>query len=92
MNYIYINSVVTAIGTMLIKTIKLVAGAQNENAKHRVLKFATNINFRQRMKESLRDYYYHPEFTMADKSFMMVPTPKDFGQYLQNKRNRRRKK
>lgn len=22
----------------------------------------------------------------------MIPTPKDFGQYLQNKRNRRRKK
>lgn len=45
------------------------------------------------MKESLRDYYYHPEFIMADKSFMMIPTPKDFGQYLQQKkRNRRRKK
>ena len=44
------------------------------------------------MKEILRDYYYHPEFTMADKSFMMISTPKDFGQYLQNKRNRRRKK
>lgn len=45
------------------------------------------------MKESLRNYYYHPEFTMADKSFMMIPTPKDFGQYLQQKkRNRRRKK
>ena len=44
------------------------------------------------MKETLRDYYYHQEFTMADKSFMMNPTPKDFGQYLQNKRNRRRKK
>ena len=44
------------------------------------------------MKESLRDYYYYPEFTMADKSFMMIPTPKDFGQYLQNKHNRRRKK
>lgn len=45
------------------------------------------------MKESLRDYYYHPEFTMMDKSFMMVLTPKDFGQYLQQKkRNRRRKK
>ena len=23
---------------------------------------------------------------------MMIPAPKDFGQYLQNKRNRRRKK
>ena len=92
MNYIYINSAATAIGMMSIKTIKLVAGAQNENAKPRVSKFAININFRQRMKESLRDYYYHPEFTKMYKSFMMIPTPKDFGQYLQNKRNRRRKK
>ena len=46
MKYMCIDSVATAIGTMLIKTIKLVAGAQNENAKPRVLKFATNINFR----------------------------------------------
>lgn len=38
------------------------------------------------------DYYYHPEFTIVDKSFMMIPIPKDYGQYLQNKRNRRRKK
>lgn len=44
------------------------------------------------MKEILRDYYYHPQVSMMDKSFMMIPTPKDFGQYLQNKRNRRRKK
>ena len=46
MKYMYIDSVVTAIGTMLIKTLKLVAGAQNENAKPRVSKFATNINFK----------------------------------------------
>ena len=46
MNYIYINSVATAIGMMSIKTIEIVAGAQNENVKPRVLKFATNINFR----------------------------------------------
>ena len=44
------------------------------------------------MKEILRDYYYHPQVSMRDISFMMIPTPKDFGQYLQNKRNRRRKK
>lgn len=31
--------------------------------------------------------YKHPE-----PMEMMIPTPKDFGQYLQNKRNRRRKK
>lgn len=46
MKYMYIDSVVTAIGMMSIKTIEIVAGAQNENAKPRVLKFATNINFR----------------------------------------------
>ena len=48
------------------------------------------------MKEIHRDYYYHhPQVSMRDKSFMMIPTPKDFGQYLQNsriKRNRRKKK
>ena len=46
MKYMYIDSVVTAIGTMSIKTIDIVAGAQNENAKPRVSKFAININFR----------------------------------------------
>nr|DAW66949.1 MAG TPA: hypothetical protein [Caudoviricetes sp.] len=38
-----------------------------------------------------RDYplsiYKHPE-----PMGIMIPSPKDFGQYLQNKRNRRRKK
>lgn len=38
-----------------------------------------------------RDYhlsiYKHPE-----PMEMMISTPKDFGEYLQNKRNRRRKK
>lgn len=28
---------------------------------------------------------------MADKSFVLVSTPKDFGQYLQNKRKRKKK-
>lgn len=46
MKYMYIDSAATAIGTMLIKTVKLVAGVQNENAKPRVSKFAININFR----------------------------------------------
>ena len=67
-------------------------GVQNVNVKHHVLKYVTNINLDKRMKEILRDYYYHPQVSMMDKSFMMIPTPKDFGQYLQNKRNRRRKK
>lgn len=44
------------------------------------------------MKESLRDYYCHPEFTMVDKSFMMIPTPKDYGVVLLNKRNKKKKK
>lgn len=68
------------------------AGVQNVNAEHHVLKYVTNINLDKRMKEILRDYYYHPQVSMMDKSFMMIPTPKDFGQYIQNKRNRRRKK
>ena len=68
------------------------AGVHNVNAKHHVLKYVTNINLDKRMKEILRDYYYHPQVSMMDKSFMMIPTLKDFGQYLQNKRNRRRKK
>lgn len=42
----YISSAVTAIGTMLIMTIGLAAGAQNVNAKHHVLKFVKIINFR----------------------------------------------
>ena len=43
------------------------------------------------MEINYRDYplsiYNHPE-----PMEMMIPTPKDVGQYLQNKRNRRRKK
>lgn len=43
------------------------------------------------MEINYRDYplsiYKHPELME-----MMISTPKDFGQYLQNKRNRRRKK
>lgn len=88
----YINFAATAIGMILTKNIMQKAGVQNVNAKHHVLKYLTNINLDNRMKEILRDYYYHPQVSMMDKSFMMIPTPKDFGQYLQNKRNRRRKK
>ena len=54
MKYMYIDSVETAIGTMLIKTIKLVAGAQNENAKPRVSKFATNINLDKCIETNVR--------------------------------------
>lgn len=42
----YINSVATAIGIILTKNIMQKAGAQNVNAKHHVLKFVRNINFR----------------------------------------------
>lgn len=42
----YISSAATAIGTMLTMTTALVAGVQNVNAKHHVLKFVRNINFR----------------------------------------------
>lgn len=67
------------------------AGALIRKAKRHAIWFVIIIKIDKRMKESLRDYYYHPEFTMMDKSFMMVPTPKDFGQYLQNKRKRKKK-
>ena len=54
MKYMYIDSVVTAIGTMLIKTIKLVDGVQNVNAKHHVLKYVTNINLDKRIETNVR--------------------------------------
>lgn len=44
------------------------------------------------MKEILRDYYPKSIYKLPEPMEMMIPTPKDFGQYLQNKRNRRRKK
>ena len=44
------------------------------------------------MKESTRDYYPKNIYKLPEPIGMMIPTPKDFGQYLQNKRNRRRKK
>ena len=69
------------------------AGASIRKVKRPVIVFVVIIYINKRMKEIHRDYYYyHPQVSMRDKSFMMIPTPKDFGQYLQNKRNRRRKK
>ena len=44
------------------------------------------------MKEILRDYCPKSIYKIPEPMEMMIPTPKDFGQYLQNKRNRRRKK
>lgn len=88
----YINSAATAIGMILTKNIMQKAGVQNVNAKHHVLKYVTNINLDKRMKASIRDYYPQSIYKLPEPMEMMVPTPKDFGQYLQNKRNRRRKK
>lgn len=88
----YINSAATAIGIILIKNIMQKAGVQNVNAKHHVLKYVTNINLDKRMKASIRDYYRQRIYKLPEPMEMMVPTPKDFGQYLQKKRNRRRKK
>ena len=88
----YINSAATAIGIILTKNIMQKAGVQNVNAKHHVLKYVININLDKRMKEILRDYYPKSIYKLPEPMEMMVPTPKDFWQYLQNKRNRRRKK
>lgn len=88
----YINSAATAIGMILTKNIMQKAGVQNVNAKHHVLKYVTNINLDKRMKASIRDYYPQSIYKLPEPMEMMIPTPKDFGQYLQNKRNRRRKK
>lgn len=41
------------------------------------------------LPEYINPYYLHPIGSrMADKSFLIVPSPKDSGQYLQNKRRR----
>ena len=88
----YINSAATAIGIILTKNIMQKDGVQNVNAKHHVLKYVTNINLDKRMKASIRDYYPKNIYKIPEPMEMMIPTPKDFGQYLQNKRNRRRKK
>nr|DAK84821.1 MAG TPA: hypothetical protein [Caudoviricetes sp.] len=72
--------------------IGLVVGVQNVNVKPHVLTYVRNINLDKRMKINYRDYYLHPLGSrMADKSFMMIPSPKDYGEYLQNKRKRKKK-
>lgn len=43
------------------------------------------------MKSSL-EIIFQSIYKLPEPMEMMIPTPKDFGQYLQNKRNRRRKK
>lgn len=41
------------------------------------------------LPEYINPYYLHPIGSrMADKSFLIVSSPKDYGQYLQNKRRR----
>lgn len=44
------------------------------------------------MEINCRDYYPQSIYKLPESMEMMISTPKDFGQYLQNKRNRRRKK
>lgn len=44
------------------------------------------------METNLRYYYPRSIYKHPESMEMMVPTPKDFWQYLQNKRNRRKKK
>ena len=68
------------------------AGVQNVNAKHHVLKYVTNINLDKRMSHILYINYPQSIYKRPEPMEMMISTPKDFGQYLQNKRNRRRKK
>lgn len=54
--------------------------------------FVKIMNFDKRMEINYRDYYPHPLGSRkVDKSFMLIPTPKDYGQYLQNKRKRKKK-
>lgn len=45
------------------------------------------------MEINYRDYYPQSVYKHPEPMEMMIPTPKDYGQYLQQKkRNRRRKK
>lgn len=65
-------------------------GVQNVNAKHHVLKYVTNINLDKRMKSSL-EIIFPSIYKLPEPMEMMIPTPKDFGQYLQNKRKRKKR-
>ena len=44
------------------------------------------------MKASIRDYYPKSIYKLPEPMEMMIHTPKDFGQHLQNKRNKRIKR
>ena len=44
------------------------------------------------MKSSIEIIFPKSIYKRPEPMEMMISTPKDFGQYLQNKRNRRRKK
>ena len=39
-----------------------------------------------------RGYYPQSVYKQPEPMEMMIPTPKDFGQYLLNKRNKKKKK
>lgn len=88
----YISSAATAIGTTLTMIIVPPHGVLSIMKKHHVLMFVKIINFDKRMEIIYRDYYPHPLGSrMADKSFMMISSQKDYGEYLQNKRKRKKK-
>lgn len=40
------------------------------------------------MEINYRDYYHRSVYKHPEPMEMMIPTPKDYGQYLQNKRRR----
>lgn len=44
------------------------------------------------LPEYINPYYLHPKgCENGRQSFILVPTPKDYGEYLQNKRKRKKK-
>lgn len=86
------KSVVATASGLITKMPMAKAGASIIRKKHHVLMFVRIINLDKCMETNLRDYYPRSVYKHPEPMEMMVPTPKDFGQYLQNKRNRRKKK
>lgn len=68
------------------------AGASMSNVKRHAVVFVAIIKTNKRMEINYRDYYPQSVYKHPEPMEMMISTPKDFGQYIQNKRNRRRKK
>ena len=86
------NTFNTFNNVILTKYIMQKDGAQNVNAKHHVLKYVRNIILDKRMEHIFYINYPQSIYKCLEPTEIMISTPKDFGQYLQNKRNRRRKK